>query len=298
MLLALGVAGVTAVVAFPPLVTEARRVIADVYVFLMLPSRLGFEGLDPAGAYVYYVEALGVAVGWPMIVLTGVGVGLGLIRRDWPLLVVASLPICLYAVLGTSHMYVARFLLPGLPAFALLTAIVLSEVARRFHFAALVLTVLVVAGTLPNSLQFDTLLARTDTRTAARAWIETHLPAATHVALDPPPIGPPVDQLPLDVAFPIDHALYDVTLDDYRRKGIAYVITSSYSAEAPNLDAARNARRLVFYAALSSETQEVAEFLPYHGAATAFVYDRVYGPFDSLDGFDAPGPTIRIFRLG
>src|SRR5205085_891851 len=40
LLLGLFVALVVAVVAFPPLLTETRRVISDVYVFLMLPSRL------------------------------------------------------------------------------------------------------------------------------------------------------------------------------------------------------------------------------------------------------------------
>jgi len=140
-----------------------------------------------------------------------------------------------------------------LPALIILTAIVLSDLARHTQPAAVALAILVAAGTLPNSLQFDTLLARTDTRTAARAWVQTHLPARTHVALDPPPIGPPVDQVPMDFAFPHGHALYDVTLEDYRRQGIEYVITSSYSAEAPNLDADRNAQRLAFYAALSSD---------------------------------------------
>jgi hypothetical protein len=41
----------------------------------------------------------------------------------------------------------------------------------------------------------------------------------------------------------------------------------------------------------------VAEFVPYHGAEPAFVYDQVYGPYDALGDFDLPGPTIRIFRL-
>ena len=113
-----------------------------------------------------------------------------------------------------------------------------------------------------------------------------------------PPFGPPLDNLPLDVVVPQGQALYDLPLDDYRKQGIEYVVTSSYSAEAPNLDATRDARRREFYAALSRETVEVAEFLPYHGAAPEFVYDRVQGPFDSLAEFDQPGPTIRIFRLG
>jgi len=42
---------------------------------------------------------------------------------------------------------------------------------------------------------------------------------------------------------------------------------------------------------------ELAEFRPYRAEAPEFVYDRLYGPLDSLFEFDKPGPTITIFRL-
>ncbi|MBV9175371.1 MAG: glycosyltransferase family 39 protein, partial [Chloroflexi bacterium] len=100
LLIALGVAGLTAVVAFPPLVTESRRVVADVYVFLMLPSRLGFEGLDPSGAYPFYVNSLGWDVGWPILLLAAIASAFAVARRDWAVLVVASLPVALYVVMG------------------------------------------------------------------------------------------------------------------------------------------------------------------------------------------------------
>lgn len=298
LVLGLAVALVTAVIAFPPMITEARRVLGDIWVFLVLPSRLGYEGLDPDGAYVYYFKTLGLGIGWPMLALAVLGVGTALVRRDWPVLVVASLPVCLYLIMGASHMFFARFLLPGLPALIVLAAVVLADLARRARLAAALLATLVVATTLPNSLRFDVLLTRPDTRTVARGWVQIHLPSAARVAVELPPFGPPLDHLPLDLVVPEDHALYDVPLDDYRRQGIEYVVTSSYSADAPDLDPARNARRLEFYAALSREAVEVAEFLPYHDAEPAFVYDRVHGPFDSLAEFDQPGPTIRIFRLG
>jgi hypothetical protein len=298
LLLGLGVALVSAIVAFPPMVTELRRVISDIYVILVLPSRLGFEGLDHSGAYIFYVKALLLGVGWPMLALALVGLVLALVRRDWPVLVLASLPISLYAVMGTSHMFVARYLLPGLPSLIVLASIVLSDIYRRFPIAAVGLAALVLAGTLPNSLQFDWLLTRTDTRTAARAWIQTHIPSSAPVSVEAPPIGPPLDQLPLNLVFPNGRAQYDLDLDDYRRQGIQYIVTSSYSAEAPNLDVARDAHRRAFYAALARDTTQVAEFVPYHGPEPDFIYDRVYGPYDSLGDFDLPGPTIRIFQLG
>ena len=108
--LGLGVAMGTALVAFPSLVLEPGRVLADVYVFDVLPARLGYDGIDPQGGYGYYIQALGVGLGWPMLVLAGVGLARAVVRREAPLLVIASFPVLLFATLGASHMYFARFL--------------------------------------------------------------------------------------------------------------------------------------------------------------------------------------------
>ena len=297
LLLGLGCALVTAVIAFPPMLTEAGRVLGDIYVNTILPSRLGWEGLDPAGGYVFYLKVLGWGIGLPMVALACIGLGRALVQREWPLLVVALLPVSLYIFLGASHLYFARFLLPTLPAVAVLVAVVLDDLARPAPVLAALLTGVVLAGTLPNSLRFDTLLTRTDTRTAARAWVQTNLPAGARVAAEPVAEGPPLSQLPVDLVTPDGHALFDLTLDDYRNQGIAYIVTSSFTAEAPNLDPARNQRRLAFYDSLRRDGEQVAEFRPYSGAEPEFVYDRLYGPIDSLAEFEQPGPTITIFRL-
>jgi hypothetical protein len=91
--------------------------------------------------------------------------------------------------------------------------------------------------------------------------------------------------------------MYDTGLDDYRAQGVEYVVTSSYVADMPNLDANRATRRREFYASLERSARQVAEFRPETGGAPPFVYDRIYGPFDSLDQFKQPGPTIKIFVL-
>lgn len=296
-LLGLGVAALTAVVAFPPLLTEGRRVVADVYVFLMLPSRLGFDGLDPAGAYVYYVKTFGWGIGWPLLAVACFGIGRAVVQREWPLLVVASLPVGLYLVMGSSHMYVARFMLPGLPALIVVAAVVLNDLGRHAWPVAAIVGCLVVAGTLPTTVRFDALMGRVDTRTQARTWIQANVPAGARVAAEGPAIGPPLDNLSLDLVSPPGHAVYDVTLDEYRAQGVEYVVTSSYSAEAPNLDPARDAQRRDFYASLQRTAERIADFQPYRGTEPDFVYDRVYAPFDSLDHFEQPGPTISVYRL-
>jgi 4-amino-4-deoxy-L-arabinose transferase-like glycosyltransferase len=298
LLAAAAAALLTAVVAFPQLVTETRRVVGDVYVFLMLPSRIGFEGLDPAGGYVFYLKSFGWGIGWPMLALACLATARAILRRDWPVLCIASLPAVLYVLMGSSHMYVARFLLPGLPAIVTLSAVALTDLASIYAaWIAVGLGALALAGTLPSTLQFDALLTRTDTRAEARAWIQDHLPPDTRVAADPASIvGPPLDGLV--VTTPQGRALYDVPLDDYVAQGVQYLVTSSFSADAPNLDPARNARRLDFYASLDHRAQLVADFRPDNGSNPPFVYDRIYGPIDSLDQFDRPGPRIEVYRLG
>jgi hypothetical protein len=187
-------------------------------------------------------------------------------------------------------------MLPGVPALVVLTAVVINDIARSARLVAVVLAGLVLAWTLPNTLRFDTLLTRQDTRTEARDWIQTHLPAGARVVAEAPAIGPPLEKLPIEVV-PQRHALYDVMLDDYRAQRIDYIVTSSYSAEAPNVDPNRDAHRREFYAELRRTAEQVAQFRPYSGAEPEFVYDRIYGPFDSLDQFEQPGPTITVFRL-
>jgi len=116
------------------------------------PISARFEGLDRAGGYVYYIKAFGWGIGWPMLVLACVGIVWAVVRREWPLLIVASLPVCLYLVMGTSHMYAARFMLPGVPALIVLTAIVINDVGTRALLPAALLAGLVLVGTLPATL--------------------------------------------------------------------------------------------------------------------------------------------------
>lgn len=307
LFLGLVVALLVMLAAFPPLLTETRRVLGDVWVEIVLPSRLGWEGLDPAGGYVYYLKVLEVGVGWPILMLAAIGVAGALVRREWPALVVASLPLGMYAVMGDSRIYFARYLLPAVPALVALAAIALDDLARpgrlppvRRAVASrlpLALALLAVGWTLPESLRFDVLLSRVDTRSTARAWIEQHLPAGARVMVEPAFGNPPLSNLPLAVVSPAGRALADGTLDEYRAQGVQYIISSSFVADAPNLDLARDQRRRAFYASLPSQAEELIEVRPSRGAEPPFVYDRIYGPFDALFDFDQPGPTIRVYRL-
>src|SRR5262249_34886011 len=171
---------------------------------LYRPGQLGYDGLDPAGGYVYYLKVLGWGLGWPILVFASAGLLLALARRDRPLLVVASFPVALYAVKGYERMYFARFILPALPALLVLAAVAVVSLvewlARRLGPArgrapacaagrvagpALLLAALVLgAPPLLASARFDAILTREDTRTQAAHWIGANLPAGARVVVD------------------------------------------------------------------------------------------------------------------
>lgn len=283
-------------VAFPPVVTEARRVISDVYVFLMLPSRLGFEGLDRAGGYVYYIKAFGWGIGWPMLVLACVGIVWAVVRREWPLLIVASLPVCLYLVMGTSHMYAARFMLPGVPALIVLTAIVINDVGTRALLPAALLAGLVLAGTLPATLRLTHSLPvpirepRRDRGSRrmcrpAHAWLQKHR-RSVHLS-----------RICLWILSPRGTMLSTTSRWRVIARRASGISSRAHTRQRPRISILRATHRLEFYASLQRDAEQLAEFRPYAGAEPDFVYDRIYGPFDSLERFDQPGPTIRVFRL-
>jgi hypothetical protein len=289
---------VAALVTFPSLLTEPERVVQDVYVHLYLGATGGYDGLDPAGGYVYYGKSLVIGLGWPLVVAVAAGLLWSMLTRHRFLLVVAALPFAMIVVLGAQHMYFARFLLPTLPALLVIAAAALDRVWAIRAAIGLSAAVIVVLPTLVDAVRFDVLLTRTDTRRQTANWVSGQLPRDAIVAADAPPLGPPLGIRGEHVVESGEGALFDMTLADYRARGVAYVIASSFTSEVRPIDLAREARRQAFYAQLARDADVVAQFRPFAGdAAPPFVYDQIYGPFNALDTLERPGPTITVYRL-
>ncbi|HYN87659.1 MAG TPA: glycosyltransferase family 39 protein, partial [Ardenticatenaceae bacterium] len=308
--LALGLVAALAasLIAFPPLLLEPGRVAGDIYTHLYLSGRNGYDGMDPAGGYVYYLKVLVVGLGWPLLLAAGAGLVHSAVRRDQRLLVIAALPVALYAFMGQQRMYFARFILPALPPLLVLAATVsdagvarlLQRVNRPGLAAAVVAITGVLLGARPalDAVRFDRLLAREDTRTQARAWIEAHIPAGTRIAVDWFPFGPPLSPDRHDLLVADGWALFDLTIEEYRQQGINYLVASSYTYDLPLRDPQSDRRRQAFYTAMREEALLIEEFRPYAGEADGgFVYDRIYAPFDHLGALERPGPTVRIYQL-
>jgi 4-amino-4-deoxy-L-arabinose transferase-like glycosyltransferase len=299
-------AGAVTLVGFPPLFLETRRVLQDFYVGLYSKGQIGYDGLDPAGGYVFYMKALLWGIGLPILLAAGLGVMLALVRRERGLIVVASLPLALYLIMGYERLFFARYILPAVPALLVLALVGLENSAEwlaartRFSPRVILFIGVCVLGIAPliDSLRFDTIMMQEDTRTAASVWINSHLAAGTRVAVDWGTFSAPLSPSRYDLLVANGWQLSDLTLDDYRQRGIHNLVASSYIYDQWLLNAESEAKRKEFYAALPQHARVVAEFRPYRGdAPLLFVYDQIYAPFNELDRLERPGPTIRVYEL-
>jgi 4-amino-4-deoxy-L-arabinose transferase-like glycosyltransferase len=288
-------------IAFPSLVTETRRVVEDVYLHLYVGASTGYDGLEPSGGYAFYARALAIGLGGPLVLaaLAGFVASLTLWRREPTRLVLASLPLVLIAALGAQQLYFARFVLPAVPALLVEAALALDALFAIQPALGLAAGVMTIVPPLVDSVRFDVLLTRQDTRGLARTWVADHLPAGTSVAVDAPPLGPRLASQTPRVVEANDWSLFDLSPAEYRTRAIDYLVASTFTSDVRLVNPERDARRRAFYAALPAEASVVAEFRPFAGSASPpFIYDQIYAPFASLDQLERPGPTVTVYRLG
>jgi hypothetical protein len=296
--LALLACGIAAIVAFPSLLTEPGRVVGDVYEHLYVSAVGGYDGIDASGGDPFYVRTLGIGLGWPLVLMAAAGVGWSIARRCSSGLVVAALPLAMLLVLGSQRLYFARFALPALPALIVEASIALEALIAWRAVVGVLAVLAVGVPTLVDSVRFDVLLTRTDTRTLASQWIAGALPAEATVAVDAPPLGPTLRNSQQHVEVANDWSLFDFSPDDYRARGVDYVVVSSFTQDARAVDPAREARRQAFAADLPAQASVVAQFRAYAGdLEPPFNYDDIYAPYSSLDTRERPGPTITVYRL-
>jgi hypothetical protein len=171
--------------------------------FLMFEPRLALRHIgvlreidvDPAvgiGAFASvasYARMLFIdAVGWPVCVLAVCGFAWALVA-DWRrgVLLVSFTLAFLAFIANTVPM--TRYLNVVLPMFAMAAAFTVARVANWFgHRAALAAGVLTAAALVPglvSSVRTDLLFRQDDTRTVARAFVESHLPPGTSILVQP-----------------------------------------------------------------------------------------------------------------
>jgi hypothetical protein len=290
----------------------------------------GKLGLANSSGWLYYLGTFGWGFGW-LPCLAALGGAAGLVLRDrrlaWVLL---PAPVLLFLYLGQQSRFFARWMLPIYPLLAMLAAygllLLVARLKLRWTLAAG--AVLLCLQGLVYSVHNDRVLARQDTRQAARDWMVAHIPAGTKLVVEP--IAP--DQWAADVGsfnsatssgnrwnkWRTSRSQYDnegnrihgaarvVKLEDYERTtrpdlvraygdgGFCWVVTGSTQYGRAYADPKEVPRAIQYYDALEKAGELVYDVKPY-GKAVPFSFDSSFNYYPL--SYDRPGPEIRIYRL-
>ncbi|MGB8645938.1 MAG: glycosyltransferase family 39 protein [Anaerolineae bacterium] len=267
----------------------------------------------------FYLDVLEIGWGWPLVILAAAGLGRVLWSRQRQDFLILLFPVLFAALLlqaSAASSAFARYSVPALPFLAWLAAIavvwVVDWAGGRWNVQARTVALVVVAGALViipaiRIVQLDHLWTQVDTRTLAKEWIETQVPAGSKIAMQW--YGPALatathpeanssrvyDVLQVD---PFDSSPNWYSLDYYRSQGFDYLVLSSFIYDLRRIDPRDNQTRSDFYQGLASQADLVAEFRPFDGKQEPpFFFEELWGPITALDQFTRPGPTIQIYRI-
>ncbi len=238
----------------------------------------------PIGLIYHPTVTLPVGLGLGAYGMAVAGMALGLLRRERHDLALLAFSGAHLALTGFGHEVFFRYMLPLLPALALLA----GGLLRRARPPAALLALLLLAPGAYASIQTDVLLGRTDTRQLAAAWLDANVPAGSSIA-SPYYGGPYYDaqQVRQNRRYVDDELaagfLQGRFTDRYRINGERPEYT--LKASGPPWQSPAAAGGLVTFAA----------------ARPGGLYDPLdsfYLPIWGLERVDRPGPSISIFRNG
>jgi hypothetical protein len=276
--------------------------------------------VDTLPGWLFYGKALLIGVGSSLLILGVAGMLRRLLRSmqtfDKVSILLVLFPLTYYLLMGSTRNYFSRYALPLIPFVVLFAAEMIATGVtwalvrgqRRLGGAlGVALVVGALAEPLANTIRHDVLLTREDTRTLAKQWIETNLPAGSRVAVDWPTHSPPLSTL--ERAVPDSVRVYEVMvvgrvglsdhpLDWYQNEKFDYLVSSSFVYDLPLVHKEWEVDRRMFYATLDRDLRLLYVVEPASGLAkTRFAFDEIYGPIVSLWQRELPGPTIRIYEV-
>ncbi len=156
-------------------------------------SGFGKLGVDYDSGILYYLWVLTWGFGWVPLA-AALGGAVVAFREDLRrALFLVPWPLVFLLYMGTQERYFGRWLLPALPALAILAGLAATRLldfvaARRpraLAFAAVGAAVVLAAQGLYYSVHVDRVLSHDDTRNLARAWMTEHIPAGSKVVVEP-----------------------------------------------------------------------------------------------------------------
>lgn len=293
------------------------------------------HGIDLGNGWLHHLTfSLRYGLGWPLLAVSLAGFGwFAARRRPGDLLVLAGVLVYFLVAGGGGSLFV-RYVIPLVPLACVAAACAMSRAVAGSMTATVVAGLLLAAPATAASLAHDRLLARTDTRVLAAAWIETHAEAGSRVAFTGSSYGHP--QLRPGKAW-IERQLWEVRRAGGRGRRLALQQQNPSWPPSPAYDLVQlrgvNPRRLssvwppagpsdlrargvdwlvvqhhpLGYASLPetlaeelSRLEPTVEFDPFAAGGGIPVYDPLDAYYAPLSGHEAlcrPGPHLRIFRL-
>jgi len=242
--------------------------------------------MEIARTYVKYMRiglgfsnhGVGLWFGWPGLLLIVIGAALLVGQlfspaRRTAALVALLFPTMYFYMLSHQSLMFARYLLPMIPATCLAMAIAISEIAGRLgrRPVAIVLLLLTVVPPATQAANWDRGEQNVKTEELAASWIQQNLPPGQLIVIDDPRIRLPPSH---PAAYAPRLALR--TADEYKKDGVAYLVTSSQQTDAYFADPATYAAQVAAWNRLYAASEFVKIFRP---AATT------------------PGSTITILKI-
>jgi len=221
------------------------------------------------------------------------GVLYGSIRHKKREILLFSLPVVLFLVIGGWKAKAVRYMLPLTPFLALIASYFLDTVLQKLEalrtksfrpggnrsrlLLPLFLTSVILLPSAYKVVRFDLSLTQKDTRTLAHAWIEKNIPEGSQIACEQ--YSPPISET--KYARHYRHTLGQVTLEYLAHRGTQYVVISDIMyarfLKAPE-EFPRQAR---FYKSLDEQAVLVKSFEPAWNEQLT----------------DLHNPTIKIYML-
>ncbi len=155
-------------------------------------SGFGKLGLTEDSGVLYYLWSLTWGLGWVPALAAVAGAVFALRGDRWRAAFLIPWPLFMILFLGLQGRYFGRWLIPALPAIAILAALAgvkfaeLASSKPRLRGALMSLFAVALIGQgLLHSVHVDRVLARDDTRNLLRSWMVENVPPGSKVVVEP-----------------------------------------------------------------------------------------------------------------